>query len=210
MFRNFPAHIYGNAQVYSTDLSFHAQPQAPVHCCSSAPCRCTVFQAQKVILYQEDPLRAVHRLIHCASLLIKMQTPCFNTQVLTCFKRDASYKIPSKNSSFKVTIKAQLKCRTENFRIIKLKRGQRCLKFACQHYLMLCEIKPPNYTEIMNLIRKMQAWVLFPKDNLFPPPLPSVTQYDYEETLQLTPISKGVSKQINYTLRKLLLCIEGS
>lgn len=176
------------------DLSFHAQPQAPVRCCASVPCRCTVFQAQKVILHQGDPLRAVHRLIHCVSVLIKMQTPCFSAQVLTCFRRDASYKIPSNNSSFKVTIKAQLKCGTENFRIIKLKRGQRCLKFACQQQLMLCEVKPPNYTETMNLVRKMQAWVLFPKDNLFPPPLPSVAQCDYEETLQLTPSHEGVSK----------------
>lgn len=163
MFRHFPAHIYGNTQVYSTDLSFHAQPQAPVNCCASIPCRCTVSQAQKVILHQEDPLRTVHRLIHCVSVLIKMQTPYFSTQVLTCFKRDTSYKIPSKNSSFKVTIKAQLKCRTENFRIIKLKRGQRCLKFACQQYLTLCEMKPTNYTEIMNRIRKMQENDSFPK-----------------------------------------------
>lgn len=119
MFRHFSVHTYGNIQVYSTDLSFHAQPQAPVHCCASIPCRCTDFQT-----YQEVPLRAVHRLIHCLSVLIKMQTPCFSAQVLTCFKRDASYKIPSKNSSFKVTIKAQLKCRIDSFRIIKLKRGQ--------------------------------------------------------------------------------------
>lgn len=64
---------------------------------------------------------------------------------------------------------------------------------------MLCGTKPPNYTEITNLIRKMQAEVLFPKDSLFPPPLPSVTQRDYEETLQLTSSHEGVSEQINYT-----------
>lgn len=77
MFRHFSAHIYGKTQVYSTDLSFHAQPQAPVNCCASIPSRCTVFQAQKVILHQEDPLRAVHRLIHCVPVLIKMQNTVF-------------------------------------------------------------------------------------------------------------------------------------
>lgn len=127
---NFPACIYGNAHMDSTDLSFHAHPQVPHHCCASIPCRCKVFQAHKLIPYQEDPLRATYRLIHCVSVLIKMQTPFFKAQVLTSFKGDASYKSPSKNSSFKVVkIKAQLKCRTESFRISKFKRGQRCLMF---------------------------------------------------------------------------------
>lgn len=91
MSSNFPACTYKNTHMDSSDLSSHAHPQAT----------CKFLAGVSSLRHRKQThIKKLPSGLYI-SLLVKMQTPCFKVQVSTCFNRHASYRIPSKYSSFK-------------------------------------------------------------------------------------------------------------